>query len=192
MYCSNCGFPMKSDYCIHCGYTKNGNYIDTKKETDSPLLEYYFGKKYDYYVRNQNWLVVGILGPTYIFSHNYFFVGLFLYVLDLCITLFFLSFNHIFAFYWLIVVLNITYFILSRYVWSTIGNSIYLKLLSKQLEKIKRNYSQNYKDIIQDSYRLDNMLTVFKYIVYGLISLVLFLILKNYLYSYLNFLFILG
>ena len=188
MYCSNCGFPMKKDYCIHCGYTKDGYFIDTRKETDYPLLEYYFGNKYDYYTRNENWFVVGLLGPTYIFSHNYFFVGLFLYALDFAITLFFLSLNHIFVFYWMIVIFNVTYFVFSRFVWSTIGNSIYLGLLGRQLEKIKYKYSENYKDIIQDSYKLDNMLTVFKYIVYGFMSLVLFLILKNYLYSILHFL----
>ena len=30
MKCPNCNFKMKKNFCTHCGYMTNGNFINTK------------------------------------------------------------------------------------------------------------------------------------------------------------------
>jgi hypothetical protein len=164
---------------------RNGNFIESGKEIDESLLSYYFGKKYDYYNRNNNWFVAGVLGPVYIFSHNFYFVGFLLFLLDLAITMGFFILNHMFLFTKVVRLINVVYLVVNRFVWASIGNMIYLKLLNRKLKKIMKSNPDNYKEIIQDIYRLDNMLTGLKYVVYGIISLVAFFIVREIVYSYL-------
>ena len=185
MYCPNCGIHMKTNFCTHCGYMRNGTFIENGKEIDESLLSYYFGKRYDYYNRNNNWFVAGLLGPVYIFSHNFYLVGFLLFLLDLVITMGFFVINHMFLFTKMVRLINIVYLIINRFVWATIGNIIYLKLLNNKLKRIMKNHPDNYKEMIQDYYRLDNMLTGFKYFVYSIIALVIFFLVRELVYSYL-------
>ena len=182
MYCPNCGFGMDDNYCIHCGYLRNGNFIEDK-QNDEPLLSYYFGSKFDYYYRNKNWFISGLLGPTYIFCHNHYVAGVILYILDLVITMFFLVFNHVFLLTHAVKILNVCFIILNRYFWSIVNNVLYLKLTNRKLEKIKRRSPLRYKEIIQDLYKLDNMLIGFKYFIYGALTVVVFLIVRGYVYT---------
>ena len=184
MFCPNCGIAMKENYCIHCGYLRNGNFIE-EKENEEPLLSYYFGKKYDYYYRNKNWIISGLLGPTYIFCHNYYLVGLILFVLDIAITMFFLVLNHVFLLDQAVRILNIAFIILNRYFWSVVNNPLYLKLTNRRMQRIKKKNPLTYKETIQDLYRLDTMLMGFKYFIYASLTVVVFLIVRGYVYTYL-------
>ena len=47
MKCPNCNFKMKRNFCTHCGYMTNVNFINTKKLQEYSLLELYFGKYYE-------------------------------------------------------------------------------------------------------------------------------------------------
>ncbi len=184
MFCPNCGFSMRKNFCTHCGYMRNGQFIEADKVHEHSLLEYYFGTKYDYYARNSNWLAAGILGPSYILSHNFYITGFILFFFDLALTMFMLVFNHIFVFTYLVRFFNVLFIIINRYVWASIGNMIYTKLLERKLRKVMKKNPYDYKEIIQDSYRLDNMLTGLKYFIFGSIAIISFVIAREYIYSY--------
>lgn len=173
----------KKGVCVHCGYMKNGVIIDTKKKQYATLLEFYFGTKYDKFIRNRNYLVAGIFGPIYIMANNHFFIGLLLCIIDTLITLLFYVFNHAFLFTYIVWYLNFVYFIFNRFVWATIGNIIYIKLLVKKLEKIKNKNPDSYVSLIEDKYKKDHTLIVFKYITFGIIYYIIFTLIKIAVYD---------
>ena len=170
------------DYCFHCGYMLNGNTIE-KKEINPTILELYFGEKYDKYIRNKNWIVSGILGPTYIFCQGHYMVGLLLIILDYFISLFFIVFNHALLYYYVVLLLNFIYLVLNRYIWSIIGNIIYLKLLTKRLTKMKEQNYDKYESNIQQLYKKDHKFIVLKYIIFGLLFLLIFYFIKEAIYN---------
>ena len=170
------------DYCFHCGYMLNGNTIE-KKEINPTMLELYFGEKYDKYIRNKNWIVSGILGPTYIFCQGHYIVGLLLIILDYFISLFFIVFNHALLYYYVVLLLNFIYLVLNRYIWSIIGNIIYLKLLTKRLTKMKEQNYDKYESNIQQLYKKDHKFIVLKYIIFGLLFLLIFYFIKEAIYN---------
>ena len=189
MICPKCGMKMnKKEYCFHCGYMENGNTINTKKIVPSSMLELYFGNHYDKYIRNQNWLIVGITGPVYIFCHGYYIIGLLLILCDYCISLFFLIFNHALLYYYVVLLLNIVYILFNRILWATVGNIIYLKLLTKKLKKIEKKDNTYYNKEIINFYQKDNKFIVLKYMIFGMIFLFLFYIIKNAIYTELGLL----
>ena len=172
MNCPKCGMKMnKEDYCFHCGYMMNGITIDTKKEIPPSELEIYFGKKYDKYIRNENWFISGLLGPTYILCHDYYIVGLLLIIIDSFISISVLLLNHAYLYYYIVLLANAIYILLNRVVWATIGNMIYIKLL------VKRNM-----------FPKDNRFIILKYIFFGLLFLLLFIYIKSIIYNTLGFL----
>ena len=185
MFCPNCGSKIKRDFCSHCGYMLNGTFIECTKEKDEPLLSYYFQDKYDHFIRNQNWYVPGILGPIYIISHNYYLIGILLFLLDVAISLGFLVFNHIFLFTYIVRLVDIAYFIINRFVWASIGNLIYLKLLTKGLEKEKKMNPNHYKELLPTYHKVDFSFYKIKCILFGIVGISLFLIIKEIVYSYL-------
>lgn len=187
MKCPNCGMDMKKFFCFHCGYMTNGIIINTKKPIEYTLLEIYFDKKYDKIIRNENWFISGILGPVYILSHNYFLIGALLIVLDTMVSIFFCVLNHALLMPLVIVLANYCYAFFNRLLWATIGNSIYLKLLSKKLIKLKEKYPSNYKEQIQKLYKKDMFLLPFKYLVFGFICYCIFIILRGTIYQYILF-----
>ena len=183
MICPKCKMEMNNkDYCFHCGYMLNGNTIE-KKEINPTILELYFGEKYDKYIRNKNWIVSGILGPTYIFCQGHYMVGLLLIILDYFISLFFIVFNHALLYYYVVLLLNFIYLVLNRYIWSIIGNIIYLKLLTKRLTKMKEQNYDKYESNIQQLYKKDHKFIVLKYIIFGLLFLLIFYFIKEAIYN---------
>ena len=186
MYCPNCGIQMKTNYCTHCGYMRNGQFIESNKAVDESLLSYYFGPRYDYYSRNNNWFLVGLLGPMYIFCHNYYIYGFLLFVVDMIVTMAVFIVNHMVLYDKLSLALDCIYLVINRLIWATIGNIIYLRITNKKLKRVMAKYPNNYKEIIQNDYRLDNMLTGLKYIVYGVISIVIFVLVREFIFSYLT------
>lgn len=186
MLCPNCGMKQKGDYCIHCGYMSNGNFIDTKKKIEAPLLEMYLGKKYDTIIRNNNFLVPGILGPVYIFCHKFYFVGIILILIDFLVSIFFLVLNHAFLFYYIVEFYNYSYWIINKIVWATIGNMIYVKLLIKKIDKFKEKNPTDYKEKIEEQYKKDTKLLKTKYVLFGLIFYFLFMYFKSIVYNWLG------
>lgn len=186
MKCPNCGMSMKRSFCVHCGYMTNGIIINTKKKIEIPLLELYFGKSHDKIVRNENWLVTGLLGPTYLMSHNFFLVGFLLFIIDSIVSLFFLTINHALLFYYIVVLSSFIYWFFNRLTWATIGNIIYIQLLSKRLVKFRKKHPDDYKMKIQELYKKDKRLTVFKYIFFGLLTYIIFNYVKVMFYQYLH------
>ncbi len=188
MICPKCKMKINNpDYCFHCGYMSNGNVIETKK-TVPTMLELYFNEKDDKYIRNRNWLVAGILGPVYIFCHGYYVVGLLLIVLDYLVSLFFLIFNHALLYYYVVLLLNVIYFVVNRVLWATIGNMIYLKLLTNRLTKMKNDNYEYYTKEIQQLYKKDNKLIILKYIIFGILFILIFYYIKEAVYNNLGLL----
>lgn len=184
MRCPKCGLKMNNaKYCFHCGYMTNGNTIDTKKKLPPTTLELYFGADYDKYTRNKNWLISGLLGPTYIFCHNNYFVGLLLIILDSFISLTIMIFNHAFIFYYVILLFNVLYWFINRLLWATIGNMLYLKLLTLKLEKLKKTKEKYFQKEITNLYSKNNKFIIFKYIIFGLLFYFIFNYLKTILYA---------
>ena len=188
MICPKCKMKMNNEiYCIHCGYMTNGNVIGEKKHVPT-MLELYFNEQYDKYTRNKNWIVSGIFGPVYIFCHGHYIAGLLLIILDYLISLFFIIFNHAFLYHYIVILLNVIYWVLNRFVWATIGNMIYLKLVTKRLNKIKNKDFNYYAKNIQQLYKKDNKLIVLKYIIFGILFIMLFYFIKKTIYDNLGLL----
>ena len=184
MNCPKCGMKMnKEDYCFHCGYMMNGITIDTKKEIPPSELEIYFGKKYDKYIRNENWFISGLLGPTYILCHDYYIVGLLLIIIDSFISISVLLLNHAYLYYYIVLLANAIYILLNRVVWATIGNMIYIKLLVKRLEKRKNKNKEKYEKELPNMFPKDNRFIILKYIFFGLLFLLLFIYIKSIIYN---------
>ena len=98
MKCPNCNFKMKRNFCTHCGYMTNGNFINTKKLQEDSLLELYFGKNYEKITSNNNYIVPFIIGPVYIFCHDFYIEGIILILIEYLISTIFLCFNHAFLY----------------------------------------------------------------------------------------------
>ena len=183
MQCSNCGMDMsKKGYCMHCGYMSNGVVIDTSKPQHASLLELYFGTDYDKITKNQNWFISGLLGPTYLLCHKHYLVGFLLIILDIFLSLCFVTINTAL----MIPSISTVYWIINRVIWGTINNMIYIKLEEKRLVSYKEKYKDDFELKIQELYQKDNRLLVFKYIVFGLIFLIIYWFLQNILYYYVS------
>ncbi len=183
MICPKCKMKMNNeDYCFHCGYMSNGNVIE-QKEVAPTMLELYFGEKYDKYMRNKNWLIAGILGPIYIFCQGHYIIGLLLIALDYFISLIFLVFNHALLYYYVVLLLNFIYIVFNRTIWATIGNMIYIKLLTKRLSKMKETNYDKYESNIQQLYKKDHKFTILKYFIFGLLFLLIFYFIKEAIYN---------
>ena len=186
MKCPNCGMSMSKGYCMHCGYMDNGVIIDTKKVQQASLVECYFGKEYDKFFRNENWLISGILGPTYLFCHGFYLKGFLLILIDSFISLFCLIFNHVWMLSAMIAYMNKIYWIVNRLLWSAIGNMIYLKWMEKKLKVLQDKNPDNYRELIVDKYQKDRRFVILKYICFGLLFLFLFVFIQNMVYYYLQ------
>ena len=183
MKCPNCNFKMKRNFCTHCGYMTNGNFINTKKLQEDSLLELYFGKNYEKITSNNNYIVPFIIGPVYIFCHDFYIEGIILILIEYLISTIFLCFNHAFLYVYVVKLLNLMYFAFSRLIWATILNLIYEKLTLRRLKKIKEK-DKNYKETIQELYKKDNSLLILKYIVFTPIFFIIFVEIISYIYSH--------
>ena len=64
MKCTNCGQEMhERNFCIFCGYMKNGNFISKKRKETLEDLERYLDKDYQKVLRNETY-VATFLGAT--------------------------------------------------------------------------------------------------------------------------------
>ena len=83
MTCPNCGKEMYKDFCMHCGYMANGNYIKMDNEQDNTDLKKILGIDY-YNIEDGKLSVISLVfGPLYFCYRRYFYLGLILGVLDI-------------------------------------------------------------------------------------------------------------
>ena len=184
--CPNCGMKMnKKEYCFHCGYMSNGNTIDPKK-INAALLELYLDTDYNKIIRNNNWPIAGLFGPIYILSRGFYIPGLILTIIDMAISIAFMLFNHAYLFYYMVVFLNFLYMLFNRLVWGSIGNIIYLKLLEGRLKRFKKMHPHNYKLKLQNRYRLQKKSFLLQYIIFGVICIIIFFMIRAKIYNYLG------
>jgi len=141
MKCPNCNMDMKHDYCIHCGYMKNGSTIKYNKPMASDL-ENYLGEDYDKVIRGDTYISTFILGPLYLSYKKFWLAGIILGFLDCAVIFLFGKLGFIID---MIDVSVINYeflfvvgsFFLLRVLWMAIDNLIYIKLLEKKIKKIR-------------------------------------------------------
>lgn len=145
MKCPKCGFQMKRNYCMHCGFMKNGRII-TKEGTNPKALdaEIYLGERFDTICHNDNTRLIFLLGPFYFCYNKLFFLGVSCVLLDFLIVMAFSYMPIEFGFLKLIFA-----FLTDRVIYMTFSNIIYLKILNKRIEKLKKKYPDNYTEILQ-------------------------------------------
>ena len=157
----------------------------TNMITSDDLIEDFVGKNYEKITSNNNYIVPFIIGPVYIFCHNFYIEGIILILIEYLISTIFLCFNHAFLYVYVVKLLNLMYFAFSRLIWATILNLIYEKLTLRRLKKIKEK-DKNYKEKIQELYKKDNSLLILKYIVFTPIFFIIFVEILSYIYSHLG------
>lgn len=186
MKCPKCGMTMSRENCLYCGYMLNGNVIDTKKLVPLTDLDLYFDQDYDKITRNQNWFIVGLLGPSYIFSRGFYLIGLLLIFIDSFISFFFMAFNQVIFFSRLVTLFNVIYIFINRVVWATIGNMIYIKLQEKRIEKFREKNPNDYRNKLQALYKKDKRFLKLKYFCFGLVFFILFIFIRTIAFYYLR------
>lgn len=146
MKCPKCGFKMKDNYCMHCGYMKNGNTISNKESNPSASdLEIYLGDKFDTLYYNENTFLIFILGPLYFCYQSYILLGFLCLILDLVL-------------YYLVMITSFCYsglkliglFFGLRVLYMTVSNMICLKLYERRINKLKKKDPVNCLERIQN------------------------------------------
>lgn len=190
MKCLKCGMRMYKGCCPYCGYMENGNTVDTKKKIELSLLEVYLDKNFDKIIRNQNWFITGLLGPTYLFCHGFYGIGFILILLDsLCSSFFMvfiqaLTFNAAFLVTTVALILNCGYWLVNRLFWATFTNLIYERLLVKRINRIKKKYPNDYRKRLKRVYFIDYKFLILKYVCFMLASLTIYLYLRGIINYY--------
>lgn len=182
MNCPKCGKSNFKDYCIVCGYMKNGNYIGKTKSENSDL-EIMLGYEYDDIIHNTNNLKVFLLGGLYFCYRNCFFVGFFLEILNILFVYFnayigsFIdlgSFNFSDFFFLLSIIIEKTF-------WVMFANQLYIKCAKRKLNRWKKKYSlDEYKMKIANQNIKKFLLPVFAVLLY---IFILFIVVIIYRYQ---------
>lgn len=171
MNCPNCHKPMTENYCMFCGYMKNGNFVKSKSNPKITDEEKYLGLEYDQILHQKSFLANLILGPLYLCYRKFFWTGFFLGILEilfLYLTDFIFSPFYFFYAYNLGVIMTRLNFIILRIFWIGFGNTIYLKLLKRKIKRIK-----NKKEI--ETYII-NQKTKNRNIFYPIVAIMIYLI----------------
>lgn len=150
MECPNCGKKMTKNFCMFCGYISNGNYI-TNNDSKISDIEKAFGDEYNVIVKNDNKLFVFLLGPLYFSYRNYFFLGLTLEILN--IISYFILYNIFYNLtnigpFTFAPILILFYFLLNKFFWVIISNPIYILLMNKKINRIKKQCKMNKDEYI--------------------------------------------
>lgn len=140
--CPKCGKAMHSFWCLHCGYMVNGKVITKQEKNPSASdLEIYLGERFQSVCYNENTLLIFFIGPFYFCLNRFVLLGVLCAGLDLIVYLFMLQWLGTFKF--------LLFFVLVRIIYMTVSNMVYMKLLTKRIEKIKHNNPDNYLDILR-------------------------------------------
>lgn len=143
--CPKCGRPMHSFWCLHCGYMVNGKVITKEsKNPNASDLEIYLGDRFDTVCYNENKLFVFLTGPFYFCFNRFNLLGICAAIGDFLLYALAYYFGGI-NFKLLVL------FILMRIIYVTVANMVYMKVLSKRIEKIKKENPDNYLGILRDA-----------------------------------------
>ncbi len=179
MTCPNCGKEMYKDFCMHCGYMANGNYIKMDNGQDDTDLKKILGIDY-YNIEDGKLSIISLLfGPLYFCYRRYFYLGLILGILDI---LSFVLIGYLYNTFLSsiisipIIIVLVIYLLLDRAFWVFINNKIYIKLLKKKIENINKNHRLERESYI-DGVRTKSISKLF-------ISLVIYISIAVFLYLY--------
>lgn len=162
MRCPKCKLDGFKDFCMHCGYMSNGNFIDIQNnEKEVTLLEKYLGNDYDIILENRNWYIVGLFGPNYLFCHGLYFIGLIFIIIDLLVFWFFLFFDSL-------IIVKFIYLIMNRFFWIITGNVIYRRSLLRKFNKIIKKDKLAFQDNLKKLYFFDYRFIQLKYVCFSL------------------------
>lgn len=173
--CPKCGRPMHSFWCLHCGYMVNVKVITKEsKNPNASDLEIYLGDRFDTVCYNENKLFVFLTGPFYFCFNRFNLLGICADIGDFLLYALAYYFGGI-NFKLLVL------FILMRIIYVTVTNMVYMKVLSKRIEKIKKENPDNYLDILRDANGKTVSLLdlVVSALILAVIFLVVFMILRR-------------
>lgn len=175
MKCTNCGQEMHGrDFCIFCGYMKNGNFISKKRKETLEDLERYLDKDYQKVLRNETYVATFLLGPLYLCYKKCFVTGFLLEVLNaICFLLVLDLTSRLGPFSFLCFT---AYLCFNKFLWMTIDNMIYLKLVERKINKIKEIYKENYKEVLEKKEKKSVLSLVIAILLYILICFFILII----------------
>ena len=150
MRCLKCSGKVIDGVCIKCGYMQNGknvsfNYDD--KKTDLEIYE----KDYDDMLHNRKLWKRYLLGTFYIGYKTHLLIGVILSFIELICFYFCFRFFSSFAFAFSnIFGLTFTFiiWIFMRLILTSVLNPFILYLDKRDIKRIKKSYSKNYKLIL--------------------------------------------
>lgn len=176
MKCPKCNKEINKNYCMFCGYILDKDtFIDKNKTGETSLLELYFGDQFDKKVRKCEPFKRFILGPMYIAIKGFIIEGLLFTFLDLALLYFIHIFNVNFPlpgfgklFDYVLIFVNVIFCM-------TLDSILYIFLLKRKLERIKKKNPNNYLNILEKldigKHDLINFLVIF----FAFITIILFI-----------------
>ncbi len=179
MKCPNCGKEMYKDFCMHCGYMANGNYIKMNNENTTTDFKTILGK--DYYKIEEGKLSFSSLlfGPLYLCYRTYLYLGLFLGLIDLLsfYGVAYINNHYLTSLNMPIYIILIIYLLLNRAFWLVVNNRIYLFLLKRKIDDINKNHNFERESYINGVITKSRSKLFVSVIVYVFVGIILFCLL---------------
>ena len=141
--CLKCGFSMKENYCVRCGYYEGKSVSNIEKyQNNTNELEILLKDDYQKIIYNKNLGIIFLLGPLYFCYYQCFLLGTLLIPIEFILTCIFgmLSEGSLF-------VILFTLFI-SRMVYVIWGNTLIKKILTNKIKRIKEQTPNSYQEIL--------------------------------------------
>lgn len=181
MKCPKCMSKMIDGVCIKCGYIKNGARVNINYDYQKSDLELY-EKDYDKMVHNKGLLKPFLLGCSYIGYKGYVIIGGLLSFIELTIFYYIYRFFEAFAFNYKMVfglMMTLVIWVVVRLALTGVLNPFILYLDKRNVEKIKKNNSKNYK-VILASHNSNRSFLLFLNIVICIFLFVIFTVVMSY------------
>ena len=141
--CPKCGFYMKENYCVKCGYYEGASVSNIDRyEKKTNDLELLLKDEYQKIIYNKNLLLIFLLGPLYFCYYNCFLLGfLLIFVEFILICIFGMLCEGS-----LLVILLILF--VNRMICVVWANDFIKKILTNRIIKIKKKYPNNYQEML--------------------------------------------
>lgn len=144
MECPKCHVKMARGFCIRCGYIDEETKMkDHQIHFEKSDLERYLKSFYTTVLYNQNRKIIFVLGPLYFAYLDYFWLSLFLGLVDFC---FIVCVGYLFqsAFAFLLAV------IIDRLLYMMFANSLYIFMVNKKIKRWKKKYQDDFIKKLQN------------------------------------------
>lgn len=150
MKCPNCKKKMIDDeFCMYCGYLKNGYFIGKGEKRQVTELEQFLGADYDAIIHNEEQGKIFLWGPLYFAIKDRFFLGILLSLVDLVgigLVYYILgTFLPSIVFESELIIRVVIFFICSltvlfynRFFWKGIIPPLYLFVVKRKMKRVKR------------------------------------------------------